>query len=87
VTGDFDNWSKSIKLEKKGDSFHKTVTIHGEENRIHYKVSASTCGTKCTRLTTFCSSLSSTETGQPTAKPGRRQIARATLTMSSMPES
>jgi len=37
VTGDFDDWSKSIKLEKKGDSFNKTVTIHGEENRIHYK--------------------------------------------------
>ncbi|THW97184.1 hypothetical protein D6C92_07616 [Aureobasidium pullulans] len=37
VTGDFDNWSKSIKLNKNGDSFHKTVTIPGEEHRVHYK--------------------------------------------------
>lgn len=51
VTGDFDNWSKSIKLDKNGDSFHKTVTIPGEESRIHYKVSTTAAfGIKCTRL-------------------------------------
>lgn len=38
VTGDFDNWSKSVKLEKTGDSFRKTITLPGEESRIHYKV-------------------------------------------------
>ncbi|CAD0090620.1 unnamed protein product [Aureobasidium mustum] len=37
VTGDFDNWSKSVKLEKTGDSFRKTITLPGEESRIHYK--------------------------------------------------
>jgi hypothetical protein len=45
VTGDFDNWSKSIKLDKSGNSFHKTVTIPGEESRIHYKVSTTTLRT------------------------------------------
>ncbi|KAG9588702.1 hypothetical protein KCU60_g9094, partial [Aureobasidium melanogenum] len=37
VTGDFDNWSKSVKLDKHGDSFSKTITLPGEESRIHYK--------------------------------------------------
>ncbi|KAK5999676.1 hypothetical protein QM012_005333 [Aureobasidium pullulans] len=37
VTGDFDNWSKSVKLDKTGDSFRKTITLPGEESRIHYK--------------------------------------------------
>ncbi|KAG9673366.1 hypothetical protein KCU99_g6285, partial [Aureobasidium melanogenum] len=37
VTGDFDNWSKSVKLDKHGDSFRKTITLPGEESRIHYK--------------------------------------------------
>lgn len=40
VTGDFDNWSKSVKLDKNGDSFRKTITLPGEESRIHYKVRA-----------------------------------------------
>jgi len=86
VTGDFDNWSKSIKLDKNGDSFHKTVTLPGEESRIHYKVSIIAFGVKCTQLTALYSSSSLTETGQPTLPPGKRPITRATLTMSSKPE-
>lgn len=37
MTGNFDNWSKSIKLDKDGSSFHKTVSLPGEEKHILYK--------------------------------------------------
>jgi Glycogen recognition site of AMP-activated protein kinase len=38
VTGTFDNWSKSQKLEKVGDSFEKTVTLPDASKKIYYKV-------------------------------------------------
>jgi hypothetical protein len=40
VTGTFDNWTKSVKLEKQGDVFQKTVdlTIPTDTNKIQYKV-------------------------------------------------
>lgn len=40
VTGTFDNWSKSVKLEKDGSSFSKTVDIPASTTnaKIHYKV-------------------------------------------------
>lgn len=37
VTGTFDNWSKSVQLEKKGDIFEKTVTLPTDK-KISYKV-------------------------------------------------
>lgn len=37
VTGTFDNWSKSEKLEKVGDGFQKTVKLPDSE-KIYYKV-------------------------------------------------
>ncbi|KAH8902405.1 hypothetical protein BR93DRAFT_920569 [Coniochaeta sp. PMI_546] len=37
VTGTFDNWSKSEKLEKVGDHFEKTVTLPETGDSIFYK--------------------------------------------------
>ncbi|KYG44004.1 carbohydrate-binding module family 48 protein [Acidomyces richmondensis BFW] len=37
VTGTFDNWSKSIKLDKSGDVFKKTVTLPKTDEKILYK--------------------------------------------------
>lgn len=39
VTGTFDNWSKSVKLQKDGDSFTKTVDIPSTTSAgtVHYK--------------------------------------------------
>ncbi|KAL0942265.1 uncharacterized protein CTRU02_200151 [Colletotrichum truncatum] len=38
VTGTFDNWTKSERLDKVGDSFEKTVTLPETEGKIYYKV-------------------------------------------------
>jgi hypothetical protein len=38
VTGTFDDWSKSEKLVKSGDSFVKDVTLPSAEEKIYYKV-------------------------------------------------
>ncbi|KID83428.1 carbohydrate-binding module family 48 protein [Metarhizium guizhouense ARSEF 977] len=39
VTGSFDGWTKSVKLEKQGTSFHKTVTFAEKDasSKIYYK--------------------------------------------------
>ncbi|KID61597.1 carbohydrate-binding module family 48 protein, partial [Metarhizium hybridum] len=39
VTGSFDGWTKSVKLEKQGTSFHKTVTFSEKDasSKIYYK--------------------------------------------------
>ncbi|OHE91990.1 hypothetical protein CORC01_12726 [Colletotrichum orchidophilum] len=37
VTGTFDNWTKSEKLEKVGSSFEKTVTLADASEKIYYK--------------------------------------------------
>lgn len=41
VTGTFDNWQKTVKLEKHAKDFHKTVDLPAE--KILYKVSARWC--------------------------------------------
>ncbi|KAK1839644.1 hypothetical protein CCHR01_17734 [Colletotrichum chrysophilum] len=38
VTGTFDNWTKSEKLDKVGDAFEKTVTLPEASEKIYYKV-------------------------------------------------
>ncbi|KAF9769807.1 hypothetical protein IL306_012719 [Fusarium sp. DS 682] len=38
VTGTFDNWTKSVKLEKEGNVFSKTVDLKEPEGKIYYKV-------------------------------------------------
>lgn len=38
VTGTFDNWSKSEKLEKVDGVFQKTVTLPNAQDKIYYKV-------------------------------------------------
>jgi len=38
VTGTFDNWSKSEKLDRKGEGFEKTVTLPDASEKIYYKV-------------------------------------------------
>jgi len=37
VTGTFDNWQKTVKLDKHASQFHKTVDL--PEEKILYKVS------------------------------------------------
>lgn len=41
VTGTFDDWTKSIKLDKDGDIFQKTVDLKNTSNKTYYKVSTS----------------------------------------------
>jgi hypothetical protein len=41
VTGTFDNWSKSERLDKVGDHFEKTVTLPNSSEPIFYKVRTS----------------------------------------------
>ena len=38
VTGTFDDWTKSVKLDKKGDVFEKTVNLKDASKKIYYKV-------------------------------------------------
>jgi len=38
VTGTFDDWQKSEKLEKNGDVFSKNVTLKNADEKIYYKV-------------------------------------------------
>ena len=39
MTGTFDSWSKSERLEKVGDLFIKDVTLSSADEKIYYKVS------------------------------------------------
>lgn len=38
VTGTFDNWQKTVKLEKSDGVFQKTVDIAHPSHKIYYKV-------------------------------------------------
>lgn len=38
VTGTFDDWGKTVKLDRVGDTFLKKVTISPVQ-KVHYKVS------------------------------------------------
>jgi hypothetical protein len=38
VTGTFDNWTKSERLEQVGQVFEKTVTLPESSEKIYYKV-------------------------------------------------
>jgi hypothetical protein len=40
VTGTFDNWTKSVRLEKVGDVFQKEVELEPQTDKIYYKVGA-----------------------------------------------
>lgn len=39
VTGTFDDWGKTVKLDKKGDAFEKLVTLPKTDEKVFYKVS------------------------------------------------
>jgi nitrate reductase cytochrome c-type subunit len=39
VTGTFDNWSKSERLDRVGQVFQKTVTFSDSSEKVFYKVS------------------------------------------------
>lgn len=40
VTGEFDDWGQTVKLEKKGESlFEKLVELPHVEDKVRYKVS------------------------------------------------
>lgn len=43
VTGTFDDWKKSQKLEKVGDGFEKKVALPDASHKILYKVRRSSC--------------------------------------------
>lgn len=38
VTGTFDDWAKSVKLENKGEHFEKLVELPSSNEKIFYKV-------------------------------------------------
>jgi hypothetical protein len=38
VTGTFDNWGKTVKLDKKDTVFEKTVNLPKADEKILYKV-------------------------------------------------
>ena len=38
MTGTFDDWAKSVKLDKKGEGFEKLVELPATEENILYKV-------------------------------------------------
>lgn len=38
MTGTFDGWTKSVKLNKEGDVFTKTVDLKDASQKIYYKV-------------------------------------------------
>lgn len=40
VTGTFDDWGKTEKLEKVGDVFEKEVTLPSADEKYYYKVRA-----------------------------------------------
>ena len=37
MTGSFDNWGRTVKLEKRGDIFEKEVQLPSANEKIHYK--------------------------------------------------
>ena len=41
VTGTFDDWGKTVKLEKVGKSFEKKVDLPKTSDPVYYKVSVS----------------------------------------------
>jgi hypothetical protein len=44
VTGTFDDWGKTEKLEKVGDVFEKEVTLPSADEKYYYKVRAPSSG-------------------------------------------
>lgn len=44
VTGSFDDWARSVKLDKKGENrFEKLVEFSQAEENIYYKVGDGVC--------------------------------------------
>lgn len=44
VTGTFDDWKQTQKLDRNGDIFEKEVTLPSVEDNIYYKVRRQFCG-------------------------------------------
>lgn len=38
VTGTFDDWGKTVKLDRKGDAFEKEVHLPSTHENVYYKV-------------------------------------------------
>ncbi|KAI2812017.1 hypothetical protein CBS63078_10919 [Aspergillus niger] len=38
VTGTFDDWGKTVKLDRVGDVFEKEVPLPVTDEKVHYKV-------------------------------------------------
>lgn len=47
VTGTFDNWTKSVRLEKVGDVFEKEVELPPLSEKVYYKVRDATSVSIC----------------------------------------
>lgn len=43
MTGTFDSWSKSVRLEKKNDILQSTVHLDDSADKIYYKVRSTLC--------------------------------------------
>lgn len=51
VTGTFDDWAKSVKLDKKdGSRFEKLVELPQVEENVYYKVGVGVCYSSCIGL-------------------------------------
>lgn len=92
MTGTFDDWRKTVKLEHEDGVFKKTVELP----KVHtqYKVRATPTHPQigcrlqslAQTLLTLLLSLSSTVTGVPTTLRAQRTMATASSTMSSIPK-
>lgn len=40
VTGTFDDWGKTVRLDRTGDVFEKEVRLPAIGDKVHYKVSS-----------------------------------------------
>lgn len=43
VTGTFDDWGKTVQLDRNGDVFEKTVSLPDTDEKIQYKVCIYQC--------------------------------------------
>ena len=53
MTGTFDDWARSVKLEKKGNHFEKLVELPLASEKMYYKVSSSSHWTAQTVVNTI----------------------------------
>lgn len=86
MTGTFDDWSKSVKLEKKEGNVHeKLVELPRADEKIHYKVgwlslcALSLCSVQVTPTLFLSLSAGSSAAANVPCIPGSRRSAPSSL--------